>query len=134
MSPKGFYKLCTLLCVCAYIGLYYHSCFAGQGGFTPCLSKLFFHLPCPGCGTTRGIFMFLHGQPLDAFCMNPNSFLVLLALLVMTVLLLTDAFTRGNRLYRLYINVDKLLHNKFLLFPFLFFELLIWGRNIYIGI
>ena len=134
MSPKGFYKLCTLLCLCAYIGLYYHLYFAGQGGFTPCLSKFFFHLPCPACGTTRGIVMFLHAQPLDALQMNPNSFLVLLALLVMTVLLFTDAFSSGNRLYRLYIYVDKLLHNKYILIPFLFLELLIWVRNIYIGI
>lgn len=92
MSPKGFYKLCTLLCLCAYIGLYYHLYFAGQGGFTPCLSKFFFHLPCPACGTTRGIVMLLHAQPLDALQMNPNSFLVLLALLVMTVLLLQMPF------------------------------------------
>ena len=134
MSSKGFYKLCTLLCLCAYITLYYYWCFAGQGGFTPCLSKYFFHLPCPACGTTRGIFMLLHGQLLDAFHMNPNSFLVVLALLVMTTLLFADAFSRRNRLYRLYIYVDKLLHNKYLLVPFLFFELLIWIRNIYIGI
>lgn len=134
MSSKGFYKLCTLLCLCAYSGLYYHFYFEGQGSFTPCLSKFFFHLPCPACGTTRGIFMLLHGQPQEAFRMNPNSFLVLLALLVMTVLLLADAFSKGNRLYRLYKYVDKLLHNKYLLVPFLLIESLIWVRNIYIGI
>lgn len=134
MSSKGFYKLCTLLCLCAYIGLYYHLSFERQGSFTLCLSKLFFHLPCPACGTTRGIIMLFRGQPLDAFRMNPNSFLVLLVLLVMTALLLADAFSRGNRLYRLYMYIEKLLHNKYFLTPLLLFELLIWVRNIYMGI
>ena len=33
----------------------------------PCLWQLFFHIPCPGCGMTRGLITFFQGNFLKAF-------------------------------------------------------------------
>jgi hypothetical protein len=54
-----------------------------QYAFYPrCPIFTYFHLLCPGCGTTRALAALLHGQLLQAFHLNPLTTLLLpLALL-----------------------------------------------------
>lgn len=37
-----------------------------------CILKILFHLYCPGCGGTRAVDAFLHGQFLKSFLYNPT--------------------------------------------------------------
>lgn len=63
----------SFLCL-VFIGflLFYHikdiTFYEPDGG---CAMKLIFHLYCPGCGGTRAIDAFLHGQLLKSFLYNP---------------------------------------------------------------
>lgn len=132
MPQRTFYRLCILLCTVAYAWLGYQLSVEKQGGeFTPCFSKLFFHLPCPACGTTRGILFLLKGRPHDAFLMNPNAYLVSLLLLVVTALLVSDGLCRTDRLYRFYLYVDRLLHRKILFTCIVLLEAVIWAFHLY---
>ncbi len=49
-----------------------------EGGFTVCLFKNAFSIPCPGCGMTRAILFLGHGDICEAITLNPNSLLVFL--------------------------------------------------------
>lgn len=63
-----------------------------------CAFKRLTTLPCPTCGTTRGVLCFLHGRPLDAFAMNP---LVFAALAVVAASLIFRAATGKKIVFNL---------------------------------
>lgn len=51
----------------------------------PCISKLFFNIPCPGCGIQRAILLLSKGEFLDAFFMYPAIFpLIIFGLLIIS--------------------------------------------------
>jgi hypothetical protein len=51
-----------------------------------CLFKFVTHLPCPTCGSTRGVFHLLHGRLLAAWLCNPLVFSVGLLFLVVVIM------------------------------------------------
>ena len=60
----------------------------GEEHSTWCLFHLLTGLPCPSCGTGRGLICLLHGEFYDAFMFNPLSYVVAaLSILIFTVLL-----------------------------------------------
>lgn len=63
----------SMLCLgCIVFLIFYHTkdiiFYETEGG---CAMKLLFHLYCPGCGGTRAIDAFLHGQLITSFLYNP---------------------------------------------------------------
>lgn len=135
MTVKTFYRLFVGLLIVAYAWLIYvflH--IEGQGGVSPCLSKLFFHIPCPACGTTRGVMCIAKGYFWDAFCMNPNAYLVFVGTLFVTVMMIYDGISGSRTLYKSYLYFDGMMHKKVLLSVFLLIEVVIWAFNIYRGI
>jgi hypothetical protein len=49
----------------------------------PCLFKLVFGVPCPGCGMTRAFLLIGHGHFAQAFYLNPNAPLVFLGVVML---------------------------------------------------
>jgi len=49
-----------------------------HGGPVICPARLFFAIPCPACGVTRGASLTLHGHPISALYYNPLIWFVLL--------------------------------------------------------
>lgn len=70
----------------------------GQTCFAVCPSKLFYGLPCPGCGTTRATLQLLHGNLLAALRLNPNCLLAAAFLLFYPLLLLLSLVRRRHYL------------------------------------
>ncbi len=70
--------LLPLVLTCAWF--YYPYC---QRGPTLCLSRLLFHVNCPGCGLTRGVCFLVHGRWREALRFNLLS-PVVLALMAIT--------------------------------------------------
>lgn len=46
-----------------------------QPHFTICIFKLITGIPCPACGTTRGLKYLFHGMPAESLYMNPMAVL-----------------------------------------------------------
>jgi hypothetical protein len=60
-------------------------------GYPACPFRQLTGLQCPGCGGTRSLHQLLHGNPIEAFALNP---LLIIALPFLTFLLLS--FTRSK--------------------------------------
>ena len=97
---------------------------------TVCPSKLIYGMPCPGCGTTRALTLLLGGHPLDAAMMNPNIYILIIALVTLPVVLLMKHLTGRDYLLRF----NQWLERKSVLIPFLLIELGIWLKNIIQGV
>lgn len=54
----------------------------------PCLNKMFFGIPCPGCGGQRAVLFLLKGEFVKAFFMYPAIY----PLLILGGLVLGNAF------------------------------------------
>jgi hypothetical protein len=48
-----------------------------DNGSSKCLSVMFFHAECYGCGMTRAIMHLIHGEFMEAFYFNMMSFIVM---------------------------------------------------------
>ena len=69
-----------------------------------CSFQLAFGIPCPNCGMTRSMILFVHGAVADALRLNPAGPLLVLAMLAAGVILVlrgtaqTAPSFRANRL------------------------------------
>jgi Protein of unknown function (DUF2752) len=68
---------------------------------TFCLFHLVTGLPCPVCGTGRGLICLLHGNFHEAFLFNPICYVVFLLSLCVVVLALRDTLQKTDSLSRL---------------------------------
>lgn len=51
-----------------------------------CLFVELFHLPCPGCGVTRSVLAFVHGDVAHAWLANPAGPVIVVALVTQSAL------------------------------------------------
>ena len=107
--------------------------FEGQAQWTVCPFKLLTHLPCPGCGTTRGVLLLLHGDIIKGFLTNPNSIFACLFIFLFPVLFLIDIASNKAHLYEIYLRCNRILQNPWAWLLITTYLFLIWGHNIYIG-
>lgn len=70
-------KICLIVVgVSALVYLYGHDP-SVNGGYPRCLFHSLTGLWCPGCGVTRGLYAFLHGEYLETVRMNPYIFCIM---------------------------------------------------------
>lgn len=106
----------------------------GQISLTICPSKIFYHIPCPGCGVTRATTLLFDGEVLKALRMNPNCIFATIFIIAYPVVLILGFIKRCSYIADSYLFLDKILHYKPCLYSLLIVELLIWIHNIIIGI
>jgi len=92
-----------------------------------CPLRLATGLPCPACGTTRGLTLLLHGEPWQALVSNPNVLLVAPAALVFTLALVGGWWLRKPFVQQLYDKAQHTLSHKRALFAFVTWELCVWA-------
>ena len=92
MSRNKLYMTIMLACCVGYLYLWTRLAI-------PCFFKTITGIPCPACGTTRFIIGdFTHGNPLG---------IIVGAAMLLPLGVLFDLITGGNRVFRLYLWVEK---------------------------
>jgi hypothetical protein len=92
MSRNKLYMTIMLACSVGYLYLW-------TGFAIPCFFKTITGIPCPACGTTRFIIGdFTHGNPLG---------IIVGAAMLLPIVVILDLLTRGDRVFRLYLWVEK---------------------------
>lgn len=134
-TRKSFYAFIISACMAGYGWIYYALHHASTAsGIQVCFIKNVTHLPCPSCGTTRGVLSLIHGNFGEAFFTNPMSILAGLFLLILPFWLMKDLLLKRDSLFLAYkSSEEKLKKNKHL---FVFFGLMFmnWMWNIYKGL
>ncbi len=92
MSRNKLYMTIMLACSVGYLYLW-------TGFAIPCFFKTITGIPCPACGTTRFIIGdFTYGNPLG---------IIVGAARLLPIVVILDLLTRGDRVFRLYLWVEK---------------------------
>ncbi len=121
MRNSFYLKLCILL-VFGVIWCMYNRLIPEtyQVTWLKCPFKQLTHLPCPACGTTRGMLALLHGDFSKALLSYNALCVVELPLLLLTTLWLSfDIITNHNVLYHAWVRLSACLSRKLVLIPIL---------------
>lgn len=72
-KAKKFYFIICALVLLFFISLFFYHYFGFKltGHLKPCMFNYLLHIYCPGCGGTRAMDYFLHGQFIKSFLSNP---------------------------------------------------------------
>lgn len=98
---------------------------------TICPLKLFYGIPCPACGTTRGIMLIMQGRIIDGIYANPNVIITFPILVLYPIIKIYDYFFKKNSLQNIYSIVENILKRKKIFIPLIIIEIIIWFLNIY---
>src|SRR6187402_1148829 len=96
-----------------------------------CIFKYITTIPCPSCGVTRSIILFLDGRILDSLKLNPLGLLIFPALLIIPSLIVYDATTRCDLLVRAIRNFEIFVNRKAIAIPLITLVLLNWTWNVF---
>ncbi len=86
-SQKNFLWFIGGILFVSYIWIGYNMLASGQDGITLCLINRFLGIPCPGCGLTRAVIAFCHGNLVSAIQLNPLVLIVAPALVITPIAL-----------------------------------------------
>ena len=93
--------------------------------------KLLYGIPCPACGTTRGIILITEGRIIDGVLSNPNSIIIFPIIFMYPIIRLYDCFTHKTCSQKIYLTAEAKMGKKILYIPFVITEVIIWALNIY---
>jgi hypothetical protein len=96
-------------------------------GLVVCPLRSVTGVPCPACGTTRGLVHLLHGEPWQAVVSNPNVLLVAPAALVFTLSVVVGWLCRKPFAQQIYAQVQQVLSRKRVFAAFVAWELCVWA-------
>ena len=91
-----------------------------------CPFRLITSLPCPACGTTRGMLLLAQGHALAALKSNLNLLFIVPAMMVYTFSLLSDACFNTRFVLRNYLRFRLFFMHKTVLMVFFMFEAFVW--------
>ena len=91
-----------------------------------CPLRLITSLPCPACGTTRGMLLLAQGHALAALKSNLNLLFIVPAMTVYTFSLLSDACFNTRLVLRNYLRFRLFFSHKAVLVAFFMFEVFVW--------
>ncbi len=84
----------------------------GQYTASLCMFKNTTGIPCPACGTTRGIMQLFHGEIWNAILANPLSIPAAIALAILPGWLLYDLLRKKESLYQTFRNTESIIKQK----------------------
>ena len=106
------YPLLLLLTTCGYVWLLVSSNSSRGFGWGGCMTKYFFHIPCPSCGTTRAIRAAFQGEWIASLYYNPLGILVALLMVVVPIWIIADTLTGSASLLRAYRLAERKLQSR----------------------
>lgn len=101
------YPLLLLLISCGYVWLFVSNDSSRGLGWNGCLTRYFFHIPCPSCGTTRAVQAAFHGEWMESLCYNPLGVLLAAMMVVIPIWILADVFTDSASLLKTYCFIER---------------------------
>ena len=133
MQAKRLYLLTGILLTAGYAWLIYNLSM-NTATSTVCMFKKVTGIPCPSCGTTRGIDALVHGHWSTAFHTNPFSFLVLMLMLLLPLWLVADLLSNRWSFYKCYLRAELFMKRKTVAVTLIAVVIGNWIWNIYKGI
>jgi hypothetical protein len=130
MTANTLYSLLVSLCAGSYIWIIYNYLTPKNIHFLGCIIKNVTTLPCPACGTTRGVMTFLQGNYAEAFLLNPLSYFAIIALLIVPIWCIFDFITSQKTLWVAYHKTEKLIQKTPIALLLIILILLNWFWNI----
>lgn len=134
-SNKLYVFIATACCV-GYAWLFFNISenFTDFNNFTVCLFKEVTHVPCPSCGTTRGVISLSKGHFLEAIYTNPFSVIIAAIMIIAPIWIVLDVVRKKRTLFQFYQKAEKLLIKPKIAIPLIVFVLLNWIWNIAKGL
>ncbi len=127
-----FYVYTILICFVGYSYLFYSYRNTSKSNFSFCFYKNIISLPCPACGTTRGIFATFSGNLYQAFfTYNPLGILQAIFLSILPIMLLVDLLFTKNYTLKSYNFLILQLQKKKIWIPIVLLLILNWIWNYY---
>jgi hypothetical protein len=136
LTSNKLYVFITTACIIGYTWLFFHISenFTDFGNFNVCLIKELTSIPCPSCGTTRGIISLTKGNFLEAIYTNPFSILVAIIMIVAPIWICFDVAKKATTFFNFYQKVEKQLVKPKIAILFIVLVLLNWIWNITKGL
>lgn len=133
MSEKKVYFLLSGIALLGYI----YIVVALSGAVNDQVSLCMFHnltgIPCPSCGTTRGMMQLVHGQFTEALRMNALCYVQAFFLLILPVLLVIDLIGNKRTLLYAYNRAIQIINRPWIAFILGVLLLVNWIYLIYAG-
>jgi hypothetical protein len=107
MKKEKLYSLVLVLSLAGFIWLAWNISGEHQV-FHVCLIKQITGLPCPSCGTTRGLVQLAQGHVLESFLLNPFALILGFALFVFPIWIFIDAWKKKESFFFFYLWVDNM--------------------------
>lgn len=101
-----------------------------MGVMIPCPFKAVTGIPCPSCGGMRSLDALIHGELIQALCINPLSVLLIIGI-ACSCLWLTWDLLRGTNTFN---KTIKKLNNRSVLWFVIALLVANWCRNIFLGL
>jgi hypothetical protein len=118
----------------SWLAISFHSADLSNNDKSICLIKQVTGLPCPSCGATRSIILFVNGDFKDAMFYNPIGIILLIIMISAPVWIAIDFFREKESLFRFYRKSEEVIKQKRFAIPAILLVLTNWMWNIYKGL
>ena len=136
MNRSRLYLIMFIACIAGYAWLGWnlsHSS-ALTGSVEGCFIKNTTNMPCPSCGSTRGVMALTQGNFAEALSTNPFSYIIAVTLLMLPLWLAFDILLKRSTLYLFYKKSETYLKRPWFAIPLILVVLMNWIWNITKGI
>jgi Protein of unknown function (DUF2752) len=136
LKKQKLYLLLLVACLAGFcwLAISFHSADLSNNDKSICLIKHVTGLPCPSCGVTRSIILFVKGDFKDAMFYNPLGIILLSIMISAPVWIAVDYFWKKESLFNFYRKAEEVIKRKRFAIPAVLLVLTNWMWNIYKGL
>lgn len=131
MTRNKLYSLLLIASFAGFIYLFYQINVVQKELVHVCLIKNMTGFPCPSCGTTRAVTLFLQGKIIESIALNPFGIVVALLMTVVPFWILIDVIFKKECFYFWYKKTEETIRKPWLAIILILLVLLNWIWNIY---
>jgi hypothetical protein len=134
MTKNKLYSVLLIVVFSGYSYLYYSLYHSINSNVSFCIFKNVTGFPCPSCGTTRAVQLFLQGDFVASLQMNPFGILVAILMVVLPFWIVYDVLTHQQTFFINYKKVESIVRTKWLAILLIILVLINWIWNIKKGL
>ena len=134
MSKNKLYATFLIASIAGYAYFFYSINYSESSHLKFCIIKSITGYPCPSCGTTRAVKLFLKGDFYTSIQMNPFGIIVAILMITVPFWILFDLITKKETFYKNYKKSELILRKKPLAIILIILVILNWIWNIKKGL